>query len=71
MLRRLGYATVEDVVEVKGRVAAEVSSADELVLTELIFSGAFQDLSVEQATALLSCFVWQEKVQQKGGAATR
>ena len=33
---------MEDVVEVKGRVAAEIESADELVLTELIFSGAFK-----------------------------
>jgi ATP-dependent RNA helicase DOB1 len=67
VLRRLGYATAEDVVEVKGRVACEISSADELVLTELIFSGAFQDLSIEQTTALVSCFVWQEKVA--GGAS--
>ena len=33
---------MEGVVEVKGRVAAEIQSADELVLTELIFSGAFK-----------------------------
>ena len=38
-----------------------VCSADELVLTELIFNGAFNDLSVEQVTALLSCFVYDEK----------
>ena len=35
---------------------------EELLLTELIFNGAFNDLSVEQAVALLSCFVFQEKV---------
>ena len=27
---------------VKGRVAAEVQSADELLLTELLFTGVFQ-----------------------------
>ena len=37
-------------------------SGEELLLTELIFNGAFNDLSVEQAVALLSCFVFQEKV---------
>jgi len=37
-------------------------SGDELLLTELMFNGAFNDLSVEQAVALLSCFVFQEKV---------
>ena len=37
-------------------------SGDELLLTELIFNGAFNALSVEQAVALLSCFVFEEKV---------
>ncbi|KAJ4776797.1 ATP-dependent RNA helicase [Rhynchospora pubera] len=60
VLRRLGYITSEDVVELKGKVACEISSADELTLTELMFSGAFKDISVEQMVALLSCFVWQE-----------
>ena len=59
---RLGYASAADVIEVKGRVACEISSGDELLLTELIFNGAFNNLSVDQATALLSCFVFQEKV---------
>jgi len=39
-------------------------SGDELLLTELMFNGAFNDLSVEQAVALLSCFVFQEKVHR-------
>lgn len=57
------YVTREDVVEVKGQVACEISSADELTLTELMFSGLFQNISVEEMVALLSCFVWQEKLQ--------
>ncbi|KAL2622125.1 hypothetical protein R1flu_002330 [Riccia fluitans] len=61
VLRRLGYATVDGVVEMKGRVACEISSADEIVLTELIFGGNFKDLSAEHLVAVLSCFVWQEK----------
>jgi len=39
VLRRLGYCTAEDVIEVKGRIACELSSADELLLTEMIFNG--------------------------------
>ncbi|KAJ3690967.1 hypothetical protein LUZ61_020131 [Rhynchospora tenuis] len=62
VLRRLGYITSEDVVELKGKVACEISSADELTLTELMFSGAFKDITVEQMVALLSCFVWQERL---------
>ncbi|CAM6129641.1 unnamed protein product [Calypogeia fissa] len=65
VLRRLGYASVDGVVEMKGRVACEISSADELILTELIFAGSFKELSVEQIVALVSCFVWQEKGKNK------
>lgn len=50
-------------VELKGKVACEITSADELTLTELMFSGAFKDISVEQMVALLSCFVWQERLR--------
>ena len=61
ILRRLGYCSDEDVITLKGRVACEVSSGDELLLCELIFSGGFTDLSIEQTVALLSCFVFEEK----------
>ncbi|KAK3153192.1 hypothetical protein QOZ80_2BG0169060 [Eleusine coracana subsp. coracana] len=63
VLRRLGYVTSDDVLEVKGKVACEISTADELTLTELMFSGGLKDATVEQMVALLSCFVWQEKLQ--------
>jgi ATP-dependent RNA helicase DOB1 len=61
-LFRLGFTSAADVVEMKGRVACEISSGDELLLTELMFHGVFNDLSVEQSVALLSCFVFDEKV---------
>ncbi|XP_061115503.1 exosome RNA helicase MTR4 [Conger conger] len=64
VLRRLGFATSSDVIEMKGRVACEISSADELLLTEMIFNGLFNDLTAEQATALLSCFVFQENASE-------
>ncbi|XP_068654924.1 DExH-box ATP-dependent RNA helicase DExH9 [Aristolochia californica] len=63
VLRRLAYVTGDDVVELKGKVACELSSADELTLTELMFSGVLKDVSVEEMLALLSCLVWQEKLQ--------
>ncbi|XP_019418600.1 PREDICTED: DExH-box ATP-dependent RNA helicase DExH9 [Lupinus angustifolius] len=62
VLRRLGYATSDNVVELKGKVACEISSADELTLTELMFNGVFKDIKVEELISLLSCFVWQEKI---------
>ncbi|KAJ0045335.1 hypothetical protein Pint_05622 [Pistacia integerrima] len=63
VLRRLGYVTSDDVVELKGKVACEISSADELTLTELMFNGVLKDIKVEEMVSLLSCFVWQEKLQ--------
>ncbi|KAG1683081.1 Exosome RNA helicase MTR4 [Nymphon striatum] len=61
VLRRLGYSTAADVIEMKGRVACEISSADELLITEMIFNGVFNNLTPEQACSVLSCFVFQEK----------
>lgn len=61
VLRRLGYVNEGDVIEMKGRVACEISTGDELLLTEMMFSGLFTELASDQLAALLSCFVFQEK----------
>ena len=61
VLRRLGFLSADDVIQVKGRVACEISTGDELLLTEMIFNGVFNDLPVEECVALLSCFVFEEK----------
>ncbi|KAG8689546.1 ATP-dependent RNA helicase mtr4, partial [Ceratobasidium sp. 395] len=65
VLRRLGFASATDVVEIKGRVACEISTGDELLLTEMIFNGVFNTLLPEQCAALLSCFVFGEKSEQQ------
>ncbi len=65
VLRRLAFTTSADIVDMKGRVACEISTGDELLLTELIFNGVFNSLSPEQCAALLSCFVFTEKVSDK------
>jgi len=61
VLRRLGYSSEGDVIQLKGRVACELSSADELLLTEMLFYGTFVDLEPAKATALLSCLVCDER----------
>ncbi|XP_058789617.1 exosome RNA helicase MTR4 [Phymastichus coffea] len=61
VLRRLAYCTAADVIELKGRVACELNGADELLLTEMIFNGLFNSLTVPQMTALISCFVCDDK----------
>lgn len=61
VLRRMAYCTSTDVIERKGRVACELHGADELLMTEMIFNGLFNSLSVPQLTALVSCLVCDEK----------
>ncbi|XP_020710480.2 exosome RNA helicase MTR4 [Athalia rosae] len=61
VLRRMAYCTAADVIELKGRVACELNGADELLMTEMIFNGLFNTLSVPQMVALISCFVCDEK----------
>ena len=61
VLRRLGHIDADNVVQTKGRVACEINTADELLCTELVFNGVFNDLDDGQAAALLSCLVFTEK----------
>eukprot|EP00906_Rhabdomonas_costata_P008407 RCo011986 len=61
ILRRLEYTNEENVIQIKGRVACVLSTADELLMTELIFSGIFNDLTPEQIAGLLSCVVNSER----------
>lgn len=44
VMRRLEMCDKNDVPSLKGKVACRISAADELVTTELIFSGIFNDL---------------------------
>jgi ATP-dependent RNA helicase DOB1 len=61
VLRKLKYCDEGDIITHKGRVACEISAADELLLTEMIFDNVFRDLDSATAAALLSCFICQEK----------
>ncbi len=46
-----------------GRTACEINTADELVVVELIFTGVFNDLSVDQCVALLSVMTFDERTK--------
>lgn len=61
VLRRLGFVNDADVVQLKARVACEISTGDELVLSELLFNRFFNELTPEQCAAVLSCFIFEEK----------
>ncbi|GAB7355001.1 hypothetical protein MBLNU459_g5611t1 [Dothideomycetes sp. NU459] len=64
VLRRLGFINDADVVQLKARVACEISTGDELVLSELLFNRFFNELTPEQCAAALSCFIFEEKSQE-------
>ncbi|KAK0917178.1 ATP-dependent RNA helicase mtr4 [Friedmanniomyces endolithicus] len=61
VLRRLGFINEQDVVQLKARVACEISTGDELVLSELLFNRFFNEMTPEQCAASLSCFIFEEK----------
>jgi ATP-dependent RNA helicase DOB1 len=63
VLRRLGFISETDVVQLKARVACEISTGDELVLSELLFNRFFNELSPEHCAAALSCFIFEEKAE--------
>jgi ATP-dependent RNA helicase DOB1 len=64
VLRRLGFINDSDVVQLKARVACEISTGDELLLTELLFNRFFNELSPEKCAALLTCFIFEERVKK-------
>ncbi|MCJ1386484.1 ATP-dependent RNA helicase mtr4 [Xylographa soralifera] len=61
VLRRLHFINEAEVVELKARVACEISTGDELLLSELLFNRFFNELTPEVCAAVLSCFIFEEK----------
>ncbi|GAA5893928.1 hypothetical protein JCM8208_001280 [Rhodotorula glutinis] len=65
VLKELQFIDDNSTVQLKGRVACEINSANELVLTELILDNVFADFEPEEMVALLSGFVFQEKTDSE------
>ncbi|KJZ77689.1 hypothetical protein HIM_02866 [Hirsutella minnesotensis 3608] len=63
VLKELGFIDDATRIQLKGKVACEVHSGDELVLTELILDNVLADFEPAEIAALLSSFVFQEKTQ--------
>ncbi|KAI9793449.1 MAG: hypothetical protein M1835_007248 [Candelina submexicana] len=61
VLKDLDFIDENSRVQLKGKVACEIHSADELVLTELILDNVLSEYAPEEIVALLSAFVFQEK----------
>jgi ATP-dependent RNA helicase DOB1 len=61
VMRRLDLCDKNDVPTLKGKVAAHISTSDEILLTEMLFSGLFNDMEKPaHIAAVLSCLVYTE-----------
>lgn len=61
VLQEAGCIDTELAVQLKGRVACEINSGDELIATECLFENQLVDLDAPEAVALLSALVFQQK----------
>lgn len=62
VLQSLQYIDSSGAVQLKGRVACQISS-HELLLTELLFENVLSSLAPEESAALLSCLVFTQNTQ--------
>jgi ATP-dependent RNA helicase DOB1 len=60
VMRRLDMADKDDVVTLKGKVACSISATDEILITEMFFSGLFSELEPNQIAAILSCMIYTD-----------
>ncbi|VDO83497.1 unnamed protein product [Schistosoma margrebowiei] len=63
LLRRLCFCSEDDTIALKGRIACEISTGDELVLTELLLDGFFSQFSPVQLAGVMSCFVAEKQTK--------
>ena len=61
LLQTMNYIDSNDTVCVKGRVACEVNTCEELIVTEMVFEGVFNDSEPAEIAAALSTLIFQEK----------
>ncbi|CUM67469.1 uncharacterized protein PRCAT00005165001 [Priceomyces carsonii] len=65
VLESLGFVDQNHNVVLKGRVACEINSGWELVITELVLDNFLGDFEPEEIVALLSCFVYEGKTNEE------
>lgn len=65
VLQTVGCIDHDLVVKLKGRVACEINSGDELVATEMLFENQLDELEPAQAVAIMSALIFQQKDTSK------
>jgi len=61
VLKKIECIDEDLVVQMKGRVACEMNSGEELICTECLFENQMDELEPEEAVAIMSAFVFQQK----------
>ena len=65
VMRRLDFVTKDETLTPKGHLICDISGADELVTAELLFSGFFKDMTLEEIGASIYCCLSKENVGKK------
>ncbi|XP_075083986.1 DExH-box ATP-dependent RNA helicase DExH10-like [Nicotiana tabacum] len=65
VLKKLGHIDADGVVQLKGRAACLIDTGDELLVTELMCNGMFNNLDHHQTAALASCFIPGDKSNEQ------
>eukprot|EP01071_Lankesteria_metandrocarpae_P002774 Lankesteria_metandrocarpae@DN2545_c0_g1_i4.p1 len=63
VLQMRGMIDENGIITLKGQVACEITTSDEISLVESLFENVIQGLEPEEAAAVLSMFVYPEKSQ--------
>ena len=65
VMRRLDFVTKDETLTPKGHLICDISGADELLTAELLFSGFFKDMTVEEIGATIYCCLSKENTGKK------
>lgn len=65
VMRRLDFVTKDEALTPKGHLICDISGADELVTAELLFSGFFKDMALEEIGASIYCCLSKENTGKK------
>jgi ATP-dependent RNA helicase DOB1 len=69
VLQKLSFVDRNSVVLDKGKMACEISSCDELILTEMVFNNIFDGMSGEHIIAMCSCLILDENGKDENNDA--
>ena len=65
VMRRLDFVTKDETLTPKGQLICDISGVDEIVTAELLFSGFFKDMTLEEIGASIYCCLSKENTGKK------